>query len=120
VAIANEGNCFFTNPKAHDLTLAEALWQELRPSNVDVLATIVGATDTPGWRAENPNPDAATWPPVMTAADTVRETLAALGTTPSFVPGAQNRLATFLTTRVLSRKSAVATMGKEMDKRYSR
>jgi uncharacterized protein len=108
----------YSATKAHDLVLAEALWQELHSSNVDVLATIVGATDTPGWRAENPNPDAATWPPVMTAADTVRETLAALGKVPSFVPGAQNRLATFLTTRLLPRKSAIETVGKEMDKRY--
>jgi short-subunit dehydrogenase len=108
----------YSATKAHDLILGEAMWQELRPSNVDVLATIVGAADTPGWRAENPEPDAATWPPVMTAADTVCETLAALGTTPSFVPGAQNRLATFLTARLLPRKLAVGTMGKEMDKRY--
>jgi short-subunit dehydrogenase len=100
--------------------LGEALWQELRPSNVDVLTTIVGATDTPGWRAEIPDPNAKTWPPVMTAEDTVRETLAALGKTPSFVPGAQNRIATFLTTRLLSRKSAVATVGKEMDNRYGK
>ncbi|MBI5295667.1 MAG: SDR family NAD(P)-dependent oxidoreductase [Chloroflexi bacterium] len=108
----------YSATKAHDLTLGEALWQELRPANVDVLTTIVGATDTPGWRAENPNPDAKTWPPVMTAEDTVRETLEALGKTPSFVPGAQNRLAAFLTTRLMSRKSAVETVGKEMDKRY--
>ena len=108
----------YSATKAHDLTLGEALWQELRPSNVDVLTTIVGATDTPGWRAENPNPSTKTWPPVMTSQDTVCETLAALGKTPSFVPGSQNRLATYLTTRLLSRKSAVATRGKEMDKRY--
>ena len=108
----------YSATKAHDLTLGEALWQELRPSNVDVLSTIVVAADTPGGRAENPNPDTKTWPPVMSAQDTVRETLAALGKTPSFVPGAQNRLATFLTTRLLSRKSAIEIMGKEMDKRY--
>jgi short-subunit dehydrogenase len=108
----------YSATKAHDLVLAEALWQELQPFQVDVLATIVGAADTPGWRAENPNPGAKTWPPVMTAEDTVHETLAALGKTPSFVPGAQNRIATFLTTRLLSRSSAVATVGREMDKRY--
>ncbi len=108
----------YSATKAHDLTLGEALWQELRPSNVDVLTTIVGATDTPGWRAENPNPDSKTWPPVMSAQDTIRETLATLGKAPSIVPGSQNRLATFLVTRVLSRKSAVETTGKEMDKRY--
>jgi short-subunit dehydrogenase len=108
----------YSATKAHALALGEALWQELHPYNVDVLTTIVGTTDTPGWRAENPNPDAKTWPPIMTAEHTVRETLGTLGKTPSFVPGAQNRLATFLTTRLLSRKSAVATVGREMDKRY--
>jgi len=108
----------YSATKAHDLALGEALWQELRSSNVDVLTTIVGATDTPGWRAENPSIGVKTWPPVMSPEDTVRETLAALGKTPSFVPGSQNRLATFLTTRLLSRKSAVTTVGKEMDMRY--
>ncbi len=110
----------YSATKAHDLALGEALWQELRTSNVDVLTAIVGAADTPGWRAEIPDPSAKTWPPVMSAEDTVRETLAALGRTPSFVPGTQNRLATFLTTRVLSRRSAVETVGKEMDKRYGK
>lgn len=108
----------YSATKAHDLVLGEALWQELRPANVDVLVAIVGAADTPGWRAEIPDPNAKTWPPVMTAEDTVCETLAALGKTPSFVPGAQNRFATFLTTRLFSRKSAVETVGKEMEKRY--
>jgi short-subunit dehydrogenase len=110
----------YSATKAHDLTLGEALWQELRSSNVGILTTLVGATDTPGWRAENPNPDTKTWPPVMSMQDTIRETLAALGKTPSIVPGSQNRLATFLTTRILSRKSAVETMGKEMDNRYGK
>jgi short-subunit dehydrogenase len=108
----------YSATKAHDLALGEALWQELRASNVDVLATIVGATDTPGWRAENPKPEAKTWPPVMTAEATVRETLAALGKVPSLVPGAQNRLAAFLTARLMPRKSAAGTTGKEMTKRY--
>jgi hypothetical protein len=42
----------------------------------------------------------------------------ALGKVPSLVPGAQNHLATFLTARIMSRKSAVETTGKEMTKRY--
>jgi hypothetical protein len=85
---------------------------------VEVLTTIVGAADTPGWRAENPHPEAKTWPPVMSAAETVKETLAALGKTPSLVPGSQNRLATFLTARLLPRRTAVETLGAEMEKRY--
>ncbi|MBI3174800.1 MAG: SDR family NAD(P)-dependent oxidoreductase [Chloroflexi bacterium] len=81
----------YSATKAYDLVLGEALWQELRPCGVDVLTMIVDAADTPGWRTENPNPEAKTWPPVMSAADTVRETLEALGKTPSFVPGAQHQ-----------------------------
>ena len=36
--------------KAFDLVLAEALWAEWRPHDVDVLALVLGATDTPSLR----------------------------------------------------------------------
>lgn len=36
--------------KAFDLVLAEALWAEWRTANVDVLALVLGATDTPSLR----------------------------------------------------------------------
>ncbi len=36
--------------KAFDRVLAEALWAELSPSGVDVLATVLGPTDTPAFR----------------------------------------------------------------------
>ncbi|GAB4531122.1 MAG: SDR family NAD(P)-dependent oxidoreductase [Anaerolineales bacterium] len=111
----------YSASKAFLRNLGEALWAELQPYGVDVLATIVGATDTPGWRASNPDPDAAVWPPVMQAEDTVRETLAALGRQgPSFFPGSQNRLAFFFTTRVLSRRAAVKQLYTEMRKRYQK
>ena len=110
----------YSATKAFNLNLGEALFEELHPFGVDVLSTVVGATDTPGWRAENPNPEAKTWPPVMSAADTVRETLEALGKTPSFFPGAQNRLAMFAATRLMSRPAAVRVIGAEMRKRYEK
>ncbi len=108
----------YSASKAFLRNLGEALWAELHPQGVDVLATIVGATDTPGWRASNPKPEARVWPPVMLAQDTVRETLDALGKTPSFYPGRQNRLAFFFTSRILSRKAAVLQLYNEMRKRY--
>jgi len=108
----------YSATKAFNLNLGEALWEELRASGVDVLATVVGATDTPGWRAENPNPEAKTWPTVMSAADTVCESLDALGKTPSYLTGAQNRLAMFITNRVMGRPTAVRIIGAEMRKRY--
>jgi short-subunit dehydrogenase len=110
----------YSATKAFNLNLGEALWEELRTCGVNVLSTIVGATDTPGWRAENPNPAAKVWPAVLSAADTVRETLGALGRTPSFFPGAQNRLAMFVSTRLLSRPVAVRVIGAEMRKRYKK
>jgi short-subunit dehydrogenase len=110
----------YSATKAFDLNLGEALWDELRSSGVDVLAAIVGATDTPGLRAENPDPEAKTWPPIMSAADTVRETLDAIGKTPSFFPGAQNRLGMFAITRLMSRPKAVRVMGSIMRKRYEK
>jgi short-subunit dehydrogenase len=109
----------YSASKAFDLNLAEALWDELHPFGVDVLATVVGAADTPGWRAENPNPEAKAWPPVMSAADTVSETLEALGKTVTFFPGAQNRLAMFAMSRLMSRSAAVKVVGAEMRKRYT-
>jgi short-subunit dehydrogenase len=36
--------------KAFDLLLAESLWAELGPQGVDVLAMVLGATDTPAFR----------------------------------------------------------------------
>ena len=36
--------------KAFDLVLAEALWAEWQPSGVDVLALVLGKTDTPALR----------------------------------------------------------------------
>jgi uncharacterized protein len=36
--------------KAFDLVLAEALWAELGPQGVDVLAMVLGQTDTPAFR----------------------------------------------------------------------
>lgn len=108
----------YSATKAFNLNLGEALWEELRACGVDVLSTIVGATDTPGWRAENPNPAARVWPAVLSAAETVSETLNALGKRPSFFPGTQYRLAMFASTRLMSRPTAVKVIGAEMRKRY--
>lgn len=46
--------------------------------------------------------------------------LAARGQTPCFYPGAQNRLAMFITTRLMSRPAAVRLVGAEMRKRYEK
>ncbi len=110
----------YSASKAFVRTLGEALWAELHAQGVDVLAVLVGATDTPGWRAGTPNPEQAVWPPVMRAEAVVSAALASLGKGPVCTPGAQNRLAFFLTSRLLPRAAAVRMMHREMRKRYGK
>ena len=70
--------------KAFDLVLAESLWAELRPRGVDVLAVVLGPTDTPAFRrvfgdrdvGEVADPDAV-----------ARDLLDNLGNGPTFPPG---------------------------------
>ncbi len=77
--------------KAFTLVLADALWAELRPQGVDVLAVQPGSTRTPGWLSSQPAGDDMGGLPAMDPADVVREVLAALGAEPSIVPGTLNR-----------------------------
>ena len=77
--------------KAFNLVLADALWVELRPHGVDVLAVQPGSTRTPGWLSSQPVGANAPTLPAMDPADVVREALAALGVEPSVVPGELNR-----------------------------
>jgi len=77
--------------KAFALVFAEALWVELRPHGVDVLAVQPGSTRTPGWLSSQPSGPNASPMPAMEPADVVREALAALGVEPTVVPGELNR-----------------------------
>ena len=77
--------------KAFNLVLADALWVELRPLGVDVLAVQPGSTRTPGWLSSQPTGADAQMMPAMEPVEVVREALAALGVEPSVVPGELNR-----------------------------
>ena len=106
--------------KAFNLVLAEGLWSELKASGVDVLACCAGATLTPGYDRATPLRAAARFAPrPQGAADVAREALDALGRTPLVITGRANRVASFLLRRVLTRRLAVATIGREMRKRYT-
>jgi len=74
--------------KAFDLALAEALWFELRPHGVDVLALVPGNTDTPGLRSSRPRKGQEGW---MRPEDVAAEALDALGREPVHVCGEANR-----------------------------
>lgn len=76
--------------KAFDLVFADALWAELRPQGVDVLAVQPGSTRTPGWLSSQPA-DAGPDVPVMEPHEVVAEALHALGREPLLIPGEMNR-----------------------------
>ena len=86
-------------------SLAEALWYELSESHVEVIACWAGATSTPSFnKAKNKHRS-------MTAEEVAKQALAALGHTPSMVPGAFNRFAAFLLNRLLPRRVSISIMG---------
>lgn len=95
--------------KAFNLSLGEALWYELGPQGVDVLVCCAGATSTPGFLRSS----GAKGPKSMTPEAVVEEALAALGGPPSMVPGAFNRMAARLLSRLLPRPAAVRIMGSQ-------
>ena len=80
--------------KAFDLMLAEALWAELRPHGIDVLALSPGLTRTEFQQVAGT--EHMTRHGRGDAPESVVEAaLAALGRSPSVVPGARNKLLTF-------------------------
>jgi short-subunit dehydrogenase len=100
--------------KAFEIVLAEGLWDELRPSGVDVLACRAGPTRTPGYESSRPRKKV----PMMEPGPVVDEAFAALGRVPVVVPGRLNRAVNFVMQRLLSRSAAVRFMGNSTRKMY--
>ncbi len=93
--------------KAFNRILAQALWYELKDTNVDMLACCAGATRTPGYASAS-DEDA---PGTLNAEDVAEQALRALGRGPTMVPGRVNRLADIFLNRLVSRRTAVRIMG---------
>jgi uncharacterized protein len=70
--------------KAFDLLLGESLWAELRPLGVDVLAMVLGQTDTPAFRRVL---DGREVDGVADPDDVARDMLDNLAEGPTFPPG---------------------------------
>jgi len=105
----NQGSPYlaaYAASKAFNRELAESLWYEARARGVDVVACCAGAVRTPGYRAASQKDAPGTLEPVEVAEATLRS----LGRGPVVIPGAVNRLANFLMTRVLPRRRAIAMM----------
>jgi short-subunit dehydrogenase len=93
--------------KAFALSLGEALAVELGERGVDVVVACAGATRTPGFLALTAGRRA---PASMTPEAVARETLRALPSRGAFVPGAGNRWAQGILSRLLPRKTAIRIM----------
>lgn len=90
--------------KSFNIILGEGLWSELKPHGVDVVVACAGGIRTPAYAAAVSREALGTLD-----ADVIAEaTLAALGRGPIVVPGAVNKLARFVLTRMLSRRAAIA------------
>lgn len=84
--------------KAFDIVMTEALWAELSPHGVDVLALVLGATDTPALRrtlaARGLLDDPASTAPIQgvaTVADVISDLFANLGQGPTVFVGERMR-----------------------------
>jgi short-subunit dehydrogenase len=84
----------YSATKAFDVLFTESLWAELAPLGVDVLALVIGATDTPALRKVMfergilPTPDGTDpIPGVTSAEDTVADALAHLSDGPTRLVG---------------------------------
>ena len=98
--------------KAWNTVMAEGLWGELGEHGIDVLACRAGATRTPKYLKDSGEESRSAYVPEMEPEDVAAEALAALGRTPSMVPGRANRLVAGLMQRLLPRRTAVSVMGR--------
>ncbi len=118
---AHQGSPFITNyaaTKSYNLILAEGLWYEFSPYNVDVLACVSGQILTPQSEKRNPNYESGYKPPLMEPKDVVIETLDALGKKGSFIPGRANRINSFFLRKFIPRHKSIKIVGKATKKMY--
>lgn len=96
--------------KAFTLSLGEALWAELAPLGIDVVACGAGATRTPNYLARAAAGGA---PGELDPAQVAAEALDGLGGGPLVIPGAFNRVVSFLLRRVFSRVATIRVLERQ-------
>jgi uncharacterized protein len=92
--------------KAFNTVLAEGLWHELKGKGVDVIVCCAGAVRTPGYAATVGKDAFGT----LDAEVVVEQTLRALGRGPRVIPGVVNRIANWVMSRLLPRRTAIGIM----------
>ncbi|NJM26685.1 MAG: SDR family NAD(P)-dependent oxidoreductase [Bacteroidia bacterium] len=97
--------------KAFSRVLAEGLWYEWRTKGVSVMACCAGATDTPNYARSKPGKLGWLAPRIQQPHEVAHECLEKLGSVPCLVTGGGNRWASFVMTKLFSRKRATIIMG---------
>lgn len=92
--------------KSYTLSLAQALWEELREDGIDVLGLAPGMTFTPLLTQSRPALERAR-PFIERPEDVVDGALAALGRQPIYIPTVVDRLAAGFFERILPRRAAM-------------
>ena len=105
--------------KAFTWNLAESLYHELKPFNIDIMACIAGATATAAYLGTNPQYGFIK-PHVQQPSEVVKQALQKLGKRALYIPGFSNRLNYFILTRILPRKMASYFANQTMKKMYSK
>lgn len=103
--------------KAYLHIFAESLNHEMKASGFDILATIAGATLTPGYITSNPQ-EGKKLQSAMSPERVVKASLDSLGHRSFIVPGIRNKLIFFLLSRVLSRRTSLKLMNRSVGKVY--
>jgi short-subunit dehydrogenase len=97
----------YAGTKAYGLALGEALYAELRPLGVDIVAVVAGLTRTPGLKAAGV--DEALAGRLMVEPRVVAEgALRALGRGPRYIPNVRDRLGAAFLLSMLPRRAALA------------
>lgn len=104
--------------KAFAWNLSEALYHELKPYNIDVMACIAGATATEAYLKTNPKYGFIK-PQIQIPSVVAESALSKLGKKAIFISGFSNRINYFILTRLMPRKMASKIANGTMKKMYA-
>lgn len=104
----------YAGTKAFLRVQAEGLWDELRRDGVDVIATVPGTMDTPGFRSSQ----ARGGPRPVSPERVARATLLRMDDGPVLFPVARDRLSALFLTRIMGRRQAIRVTGRTTRRMY--
>ncbi len=108
----------YSASKAFGINFGEALWEEMRPYNIDVKVLVLGSVNTPAYHWLNPDTKSLAIK-MMEVEEVAKEGLSILGKNkPTHVVGSKNRLAFAFMKLFFSRKKAVEVTAQNVKKLY--